>query len=90
MVAVKLVGPKPASLMATTEPLASTDVGILWLGIPFSGLDWLACGCIIASMVLVMLFPGGWEVKADPGIALFLPYCYSIISEDVITSLNNL
>lgn len=57
MVAVQLVGPKPASLMATTEPLAATGVGILWLGIPFGGLDWLACGCIIASMVLITMFP---------------------------------
>lgn len=57
MVAVRLVGPKPASLMATTEPLAATGVGILWLGIPFGGLDWLACACIIASMVLITLFP---------------------------------
>ncbi len=58
MVAVRLVGPKPASLMATTEPLAATGVGILWLGIPFGGLDWLACACIMASMVLIALFPG--------------------------------
>jgi drug/metabolite transporter (DMT)-like permease len=57
MVAVRLVGPKPASLMATTEPLAATAVGILWLGIPFGGLDWVACGCIISAMVLVTLFP---------------------------------
>jgi len=55
---VGLVDPKPASLMATTEPLAATGVGILWLGIPFGGMDWLACGCIIASMVLITLFPG--------------------------------
>jgi drug/metabolite transporter (DMT)-like permease len=57
MVAVRLVGPKPASLMATTEPLAATGVGIIWLGIPFGGMDWLACACIIASMVLITAFP---------------------------------
>jgi len=56
MVAVRLVGPKPASLMATTEPLAATIVGILWLGIPFGGMDWIACVCIIGSMVLITAF----------------------------------
>jgi len=58
MVAVYQVGTKPASLMATTEPLAATGVGILRLGIPYGGLDWLACGCIVASMVLITLFTG--------------------------------
>ena len=57
MKAVKMVGAKVASLIATVEPLAATVVGIYWLHIHFDGMDWLACACIMTSIICISSVP---------------------------------
>ena len=51
--AVRLVGPRSASLLACAEPLSAAIIAILWLGTRFVAADWLGTACILATIGLL-------------------------------------
>ncbi|UYQ95683.1 EamA family transporter [Chitinophaga horti] len=51
--AVKLIGGQKASLLASTEPLAATILGVLWLHTPFTVIDWIGSICIVSTVFLL-------------------------------------
>lgn len=61
MISVKWIGAKPASLMATTEPIAAAVVAIIWMKVRFGWIDWMACLCIVLAITLLTLFPRHWK-----------------------------
>lgn len=61
MLAVKWLGAKPASLIATTEPIAASIVAVIWMDVPFGPIDWLACLLIVGAIVLLTAFQRQWN-----------------------------
>jgi drug/metabolite transporter (DMT)-like permease len=61
MLAVKWLGAKPASLIATTEPIAASVVAVIWMNVPFGAIDWLACLLIVLAIILLTLFQRQWN-----------------------------
>ena len=61
MLAVKWLGAKPASLIATTEPIAASIVAVIWMHVPFGAIDWLACLLIVLAIILLTLFQRQWN-----------------------------
>lgn len=61
MLAVKWLGAKPASLIATTEPIAASIVAVVWMNVPFGPIDWLACLLIVGAIVLLTVFQRQWN-----------------------------
>ncbi|MET0963488.1 MAG: DMT family transporter [Noviherbaspirillum sp.] len=53
LAAVKRIGPQKTSLLACAEPLAATLVGVLWLHIPFTLMDWTGSLCIVATIFIL-------------------------------------
>jgi drug/metabolite transporter (DMT)-like permease len=61
MLSVKWLGAKPASLIATTEPIAASIVAVIWMDVPFGPIDWLACLLIVGAIVLLTAFQRQWN-----------------------------
>ncbi len=55
--AVRLVGPRTASLLACAEPLSAAIIAVLWLGTHFGVYDWIGTACILATIALLTLKP---------------------------------
>src|SRR5690606_32302858 len=53
LTAVKILGGQKTSLLASAEPLSATILAVLWLNVPFSGMDWLGSFCIISTIFLL-------------------------------------
>lgn len=53
LTAVKIIGGQKTSLLASAEPLSATILAVLWLNVPFSGMDWLGSLCIISTIYLL-------------------------------------
>lgn len=53
--AVRLVGPRTASLLACAEPLSAAIIAVMWLGTRFVAADWIGTACILATIVLLTL-----------------------------------
>src|SRR5690606_12488839 len=56
LTAVKWVGAQTASLLACAEPLSAALFAVLWLQTPFGLMDWLGTGCIIMTIMILILF----------------------------------
>ncbi len=52
---VTIIGAPMASLLCCVEPLAAAAVAVLWLDVPFGGLDWLGTLCVLLTIVLLTL-----------------------------------
>lgn len=55
LTAVKMIGARPVSLMACTEPLAAAGIAIVWLKTPFGPYDWLGAVMILLAVVVLTL-----------------------------------
>lgn len=53
--AAKIIGGQKTSLLASAEPLSAALLGIFWLNISFSAMDWLGGLMIISTIVLLSL-----------------------------------
>ncbi len=51
----KILGPNKASILSLIEPVASTFIGIFFLGVIFTIMDFIAIGLIISSLLLISL-----------------------------------
>lgn len=51
--AVKRIGGQKASLLASAEPLSATLIAVIWLGISFSGPEWIGSLCIVSTIFLL-------------------------------------
>jgi drug/metabolite transporter (DMT)-like permease len=51
--AVKIVGARTASLLASAEPLSAALCAVLWLKVSFVAQDWMGALFIVATMVLL-------------------------------------
>jgi drug/metabolite transporter (DMT)-like permease len=58
MSAVKLIGGQKASLLASAEPLSAALIAVIWLGLSFTGPEWLGSFCII-STIFLLSWPSG-------------------------------
>lgn len=52
---VTIIGAPTASLLCCVEPLAAAGVAVLWLDVPFGGIDWIGTFCILITIVLLTL-----------------------------------
>lgn len=55
LVSVKKIGGVEASLLACAEPLSATVIALTWLQVPFTWMDWVGGGSIIATIVLLSM-----------------------------------
>ncbi|MCF1752965.1 DMT family transporter [Mariniradius sediminis] len=55
LTAVPVIGAQTASLLCSVEPLAAAAVAVIWLNVPFGGLDWLGTLFILITVVLLTL-----------------------------------
>lgn len=55
LLSVKKIGGVEASLLACAEPLSATVIALTWLQIPFTWMDWVGGGSIIATIVLLSM-----------------------------------
>ncbi|MFT4091084.1 MAG: DMT family transporter [Asticcacaulis sp.] len=55
LTAVKMIGARPVSLMACTEPLAAAVISIIWLKVPFGAYDWLGAALIVGTIIILTL-----------------------------------
>lgn len=53
LAAVKKIGPRKTSLLACAEPVSAAVVAVLWLGVPFSFIDWIGSLCILATIFIL-------------------------------------
>lgn len=53
IIAVKLIGPQTASILACTEPLAAVILAVCWLHVSFLWSDWVGTICILITIVLL-------------------------------------
>ncbi|HBR12846.1 MAG TPA: hypothetical protein DD740_11760 [Chryseobacterium sp.] len=53
--AAKIIGGQKTSLLASVQPLSTALLGIFWLNISFSPLDWLGSLLIVSTIVLLSL-----------------------------------
>ncbi|HLT07651.1 MAG TPA: EamA family transporter [Cyclobacteriaceae bacterium] len=53
LTAVKIIGGQKTSLLASAEPLSATVLAVLWLGVAFTGMDWLGTLCIVSTIFLL-------------------------------------
>ncbi len=53
--AAKIIGGQKTSLLASAEPLSAALLGIFWLNISFSAMDWLGGLLIISTIILLSL-----------------------------------
>lgn len=52
---VIIIGAPTASLLCCVEPLAAAAVAVLWLKVPFGGMDWLGTLFVLITIVLLTL-----------------------------------
>ncbi|GAB2677346.1 EamA family transporter [Flavihumibacter cheonanensis] len=52
---VIIIGAPTASLLCCVEPLAAAAVAVLWLKVPFGGMDWLGTLFVLMTIVLLTL-----------------------------------
>ena len=62
LTAVPIIGAQTASLLCSVEPLAAAAVAVVWLNVPFGGMDWLGTLFILVTVVLLTL---GAKKKAN-------------------------
>lgn len=55
MSALPLIGSQTASLICSVEPLSAAFMAVIWLGVSFSGLDWLGTFMILGTVALLTL-----------------------------------
>jgi drug/metabolite transporter (DMT)-like permease len=53
LLAVQRIGPQRTSLLACAEPLSAALVAVVWLDVPFGGLDVLGSVCIVATIFVL-------------------------------------
>ncbi|MFD1770957.1 DMT family transporter [Sphingobacterium suaedae] len=51
--AVQMIGGEKASLLASAEPLSAMVIGVFWLQIVFTGLDYLGSLCIVSTIFIL-------------------------------------
>ena len=52
---VSKIGATYASLLCSVEPLAATLTAVVWLGVSFTGYDWVGTGLILSTVALLTL-----------------------------------
>jgi drug/metabolite transporter (DMT)-like permease len=52
---LNLIGAQTASLLCCVEPLSAALTAVLWLQVPFGGMDWLGTICILTTVVVLTL-----------------------------------
>lgn len=52
---LNLIGAQTASLLCSVEPLSAAVTAVVWLGILFTGMDWLGTILILATVALLTL-----------------------------------
>ena len=52
---VQLIGPSMTSMIASIEPVAATVLSVVWLGVPFTGMDLLGFVCILSTIFLLAM-----------------------------------
>lgn len=50
-----LIGAQTASLLCSVEPLSAALVAVAWLGVTFTGMDWLGTAFILATVAILTL-----------------------------------
>ncbi|WP_297336373.1 EamA family transporter [Algoriphagus sp.] len=55
MKAIPLIGSQTASLVCSVEPLSAAFMAVIWLGVSFTGLDWLGTFMILGTVALLTL-----------------------------------
>lgn len=55
MSALPLIGSQTASLICSVEPLSAAFMAVIWLGVSFTGLDWLGTFMILGTVALLTL-----------------------------------
>lgn len=51
--ALRLIGAQMTSLLTCAEPLSAALLAVLWLNVPWGGMDWLGLVCILATIALL-------------------------------------
>ncbi|MFC3414926.1 EamA family transporter [Algoriphagus hitonicola] len=55
MTALPLIGSQTASLICSVEPLSAAFMAVIWLGVSFTGMDWLGTFMILGTVALLTL-----------------------------------
>lgn len=55
LTSVSKIGATYASLLCSVEPLAATLTAVVWLGVSFTGYDWVGTGLILGTVTLLTL-----------------------------------
>ena len=55
LTSVSKIGATFASLLCSVEPLAATLTAVVWLGVSFTGYDWVGTGLILGTVALLTL-----------------------------------
>jgi drug/metabolite transporter (DMT)-like permease len=53
MAALRLIGAQMTSLLTCAEPLSAALLAVLWLRVPWGGMDWLGMACVLATIALL-------------------------------------
>ena len=51
--ALRLIGAQMTSLLTCAEPLSAALLAVLWLNVPWGGMDWLGLVCILTTIALL-------------------------------------
>ena len=50
---MRRIGAAKGSILAAIEPVASTVLSVVWLGVPLGGMDFAGIALIVAAMILL-------------------------------------
>lgn len=53
MESLKYLKATESSLLGCAEPLSAAVLSVVWMGVPFTWMDWLGAGCILATIVIL-------------------------------------
>lgn len=53
MESLKYLKATESSLLGCAEPLSAAILSVVWMGVPFTIIDWLGAGCILATIIIL-------------------------------------
>lgn len=63
-----IIGAQTASLLCSVEPLSAALVAVAWLGVTFTGMDWLGTFFILITVAILTLSKKPEEKKQSPPV----------------------
>lgn len=63
-----LIGAQTASLLCSVEPLSAALVAVAWLGVTFTGMDWLGTFFILITVAILTLSKKPEEKRQSPSV----------------------